>query len=77
VIAYGHGGAKETIIEGETGMFFAEQTPAALAQAVRAFRSDDFDPSRLRAHARRYDRPLFKQQLDRTIRDLIGMPATP
>ena len=34
VIAYAAGGVRETVIEGQTGCFFYEQTPAALAVAV-------------------------------------------
>ncbi len=37
VIAYGRGGAAETVRAGETGVFFHEQTAAAIAAAVRRF----------------------------------------
>ena len=44
VIAYGRGGALETVIDGPdaaaTGCFFAEQSPHAIAAAVRAFDRD-------------------------------------
>jgi glycosyltransferase involved in cell wall biosynthesis len=58
-IALAAGGALETIIEGETGVFFAEATPASLAAAIR-----DFDPTRfsaplLREHAEAYAPPRF------------------
>ena len=36
VIAYRKGGATETVVEGETGLFFDSQTPEALWQAVEA-----------------------------------------
>ncbi|MCX7019098.1 MAG: glycosyltransferase [Candidatus Sumerlaeota bacterium] len=67
VIAYGHGGAMETIADGETGIFFCEQTPECLADAVRAFRPADFDSAKLRAHARLFDRPVFKQRMADTL----------
>jgi len=35
VIAYRAGGAQETVVDGETGIFFAEQTVAALVAAVK------------------------------------------
>jgi len=38
VIAFGKGGATETVIEGETGLFFYEQSSEAIVKAV-----DDFE----------------------------------
>ena len=37
VIAYRGGGALETVIEGETGLFFAEQSAESLTEAVQRF----------------------------------------
>ncbi len=37
VIAYGHGGARETVTDGVTGLFFDRQTPDAIADAVARF----------------------------------------
>ncbi|MBG0787934.1 MAG: glycosyltransferase, partial [Anaerolineaceae bacterium] len=39
VIAYGKGGALETVVPGETGTFFDEQTPDSLIAAVEHFES--------------------------------------
>ncbi|MBX7244442.1 MAG: glycosyltransferase [Candidatus Sumerlaeaceae bacterium] len=74
VIAYRHGGALETVIEGKTGIFFDEQTPAALIEAVRDFAEEKFDNEELRAHARLYDRPVFKQRVGDLIRDVARLP---
>jgi glycogen synthase len=35
VIAYAAGGALDTVIDGETGVHFRQQTPQALVDAVR------------------------------------------
>jgi glycosyltransferase involved in cell wall biosynthesis len=61
VIAYRRGGALDSVLDGETGCFFDEQTPASLSEAVRAFdaRRDTFDPARIRAHARTFDKATF------------------
>jgi glycosyltransferase involved in cell wall biosynthesis len=64
VIAYEQGGATETIIAGKTGIFFQEPTAAALAAAIRAFRSADFDPQFISQHAEQYSVANFKQQLN-------------
>lgn len=37
VIAYGKGGALETVVEGETGMFFEEQRVEAIIKAINQF----------------------------------------
>lgn len=48
VIAYRAGGAAETVIEGETGVFFDEQTSGALGAAVEAFSTYRFDREQVR-----------------------------
>lgn len=63
VVAYQGGGALETVIEGRTGLFFAEQTVDSLASALQAARAMDFDPETLQMHARRFDRSVFTAQM--------------
>lgn len=64
VIAFGRGGALETVIPDETGVLFYEQTPAMLAAAVREFESKihRFIPSSLVDHARQFSRANFKRR---------------
>jgi glycosyltransferase involved in cell wall biosynthesis len=71
VIALAAGGALETVIPpgagdaAPTGIFFEAQTVEALATAMRAFEAaaEPFDAKALRAHAERFDRPLFKRRV--------------
>jgi glycosyltransferase involved in cell wall biosynthesis len=63
VIAYGKGGALETVRDGETGLCFGEQRPEALADAVRRAATIRFSPDAMRTNALRFDRPLFKERL--------------
>jgi glycosyltransferase involved in cell wall biosynthesis len=71
VIAFGRGGALETIVPWEpgndaaTGCLFSEQTVDALAGAIRRFEANahHFNPKALRAHAEAFDRPLFKERI--------------
>lgn len=63
VIAFAAGGATETVVDGETGLFFAEPTAAALQAAVRRFEATTFDPAACVANARRFDRSLFAARL--------------
>lgn len=61
VIAYGRGGVTETVVDGESGLFYREQTPEALAAAIRAFEAGaPFDPRVVRARSERFDLPRFK-----------------
>ena len=62
VVAYGAGGALETVVEGETGMFFREQRAEALCEVLASF-NDRFDPEAIRAHALRFDKAAFKERL--------------
>ena len=63
VIAYGGGGALDTVVEGKTGAFFSEMTPEALAKAVREFDAADIDPRACVRNAMRFDASVFKKQL--------------
>jgi glycosyltransferase involved in cell wall biosynthesis len=78
VIAYASGGALETVrglFPGETlsqestGVFFSEQTPAYLADAILRFEAleSDFDHEAIREHSLQFDRPRFKMQFSEFI----------
>lgn len=64
VISYRGGGAIETVIEGVTGIFFNEQNPEALAQAINKFESieDRFDPEKIRKNSLRFSKENFKEE---------------
>lgn len=64
VIAYGKGGSLETIVSGETGWFFEEQTEASLIAAIDKFeRSKALNPQAIRANAERFNKERFKQEM--------------
>lgn len=64
VIAYGRGGALETIIPGETGFFFYEQSAEVIANAVQAFeRSQPLDSKIIRKNAERFSKTRFKMEM--------------
>jgi glycosyltransferase involved in cell wall biosynthesis len=56
VIAYGRGGAVETVVPDQTGLLFYPQTVLALAAAVTQFEQQRsrFDPWVIRANAERF-----------------------
>ncbi len=51
VMAFGRGGALETVRDGETGVFFSEQTEESLAEAVERAARGRWDSGAIRAHA--------------------------
>lgn len=63
VIAYRGGGAVEIIKEGEDGIFFDEQTPSSLIDAMGRFQNIQFDPHLIRQHAMRFDKGRFKEEI--------------
>lgn len=63
VLAYGQGGALETIINGVTGLFFNQQTPEALLEVVQRYELINFNPSEIRRHALRFSRNNFLQEI--------------
>lgn len=77
VIAYGAGGALETIVDGVTGRFFYEPTSAALAAAVAAARTDQYDPLTIRRHAESYGRDVFIERIRSLIEETIDAASEP
>lgn len=67
VIAYGAGGALETVVEGKTGTFFDEQTPESVDEALARFEKMEFDTNEIRNHARSFDKERFKKELQQFI----------
>lgn len=63
VIAYRKGGAKETIIDGKTGILFDRQDWETLAEALATFARYSFNPQTIRAHALQYDTAVFAKRL--------------
>jgi glycosyltransferase involved in cell wall biosynthesis len=63
VIAYGAGGVLDTVVDGETGVLFEEQTAASFSAAVKRFDTLRFDPDVIRCHAETFSTETFKQKL--------------
>jgi glycosyltransferase involved in cell wall biosynthesis len=63
VIALREGGVRETVVEGETGVFFDRPEPGSLAAAVRGFDPLAVDPEACTANAARFDVGHFRHGL--------------
>lgn len=67
VIAYRGGGALETIQDQKTGLFFDEQTEAALTEALKSFDPLSFDPRVCRRRAEEFGVAVFKEKISRLL----------
>jgi glycosyltransferase involved in cell wall biosynthesis len=63
VVALNEGGVRETVVEGETGVFFERPEPASLVEAVRGFDPLAVDPQACVDNAARFDVSHFRHGL--------------
>jgi glycosyltransferase involved in cell wall biosynthesis len=63
VIAFGKGGALETVQDGITGILFYEQSVSSLSEAVVKLENTPFDPILIKKKAERFSENRFKEQL--------------
>ncbi len=78
VIAYGKGGALETVVPGVTGLFFKNQTTQDLVDAVVMFTAsyERFDQARISAHAGRFSKEAFKESLSKCIDTFLSQSTS-
>ncbi|MFC1710114.1 glycosyltransferase [Patescibacteria group bacterium] len=67
VIAYKKGGAKETVIDGKTGIFFERQTVSSLVDALNRFDRMNFRTINLVNNAKRFSKDRFKEEFKQLI----------
>lgn len=63
VIAYGGGGALDTVVEGMNGVLFHAPTTGALVESLESFDDSDFDAQQIRAHAEQFDTRVFQEEI--------------
>ncbi len=65
VIAYGKGGALDTVIDGKTGVLFDKQTPMHLKKAIEEYQTNKskFIRKDLQEHAAQFDKTQFQKKL--------------
>ncbi|NQU42285.1 glycosyltransferase, partial [bacterium] len=73
VVAYNKGGLTETVIHGETGLFFPEQTSESLLEALCQFERRDFSGKRTRKNAERFSKEAFLKAFRRACP--VGAPG--
>lgn len=71
VVAYYSGGAKETVKEGETGVFFKKPGVEALKKAILRFEKEEkgFDSQRIRNWAKGFSKERFKKEIKEFVKE--------
>lgn len=72
VIAYGKGGALETVIENETGIFFKEQTKESLKSAIDVFCKSKFSKDVCRKNALMFSSEIFRSRMYEFIKEKVA-----
>lgn len=74
VIALGRGGALDTVIEGLSGVLFAEPTVDGLCGAIERFEQQEstFDPGKVRAHALKFSRQQFEESIAAFVQERLS-----
>ncbi|MCD4812990.1 glycosyltransferase [bacterium] len=71
VIAFGKGGALETVVHKKTGLFFKSPTAQSLADMVKQSRKMKWDSQVIRNRALIFDRPKFRKKMEMTIASFL------
>ncbi|MFD3507866.1 glycosyltransferase [Nocardia sp. NPDC058666] len=76
VLAVGAGGALDTVRPGVTGEYVPagsdDEVVAALAQVMRDFRSQTYDPAKVRDHAMTFAPEVFRAKMAGTVSDVLS-----
>jgi glycosyltransferase involved in cell wall biosynthesis len=72
VIAFAAGGALDTVIANETGLFFQQQTVDSLVDAIESLEKMHFDPQKIRQNAERFGTERFKTALRAWIQQAVS-----
>lgn len=73
VIAFNKGGAKESLINGITGILFDEQSFESIKNAVMQFenRKDSFDSLAIRKHSEKFSRMIFEENIKNFVNEKV------
>ena len=75
VLAMDYGGHKETVIDGETGYLFAEQTEQGVIDAVNKFEAKPLtDHNNIRRNSLRFSEERFNKEFKAFVEEVSGIP---
>ncbi|MDX1957452.1 MAG: glycosyltransferase [Leptospiraceae bacterium] len=71
VIAYGSGGATETVVDGKTGILFSEQTVDSLNQAILKADKIDFSVQNFQKNINRFTENVFLDSMQKQVQKIL------
>jgi glycosyltransferase involved in cell wall biosynthesis len=71
VVCYSRGGTAETMIDGETAIFFEQASADSMATAIRTCLGRTWSTDRLRANAARYAPEVFRRDFSAIVMDAL------
>lgn len=77
VIAFAGGGALDTVVDHETGLFFSEQRLESLCEAIDRFATMNFSTERIIEHASAFDTKVFKERVVSLVESAASLPRAP
>lgn len=72
VIAFGKGGALETVVEGKTGTFFYEQNSESLIKCLGLYNKEKYHSDICKAQAKKFTKDIFKYRLEATLNKIFS-----
>ena len=72
MLAFRGGGAEETVVDGETGLFFDEQSVEAIIGVVRRLEAATIDPGACRTHAEQFSEECFDARMRAHVDDVLN-----
>jgi glycosyltransferase involved in cell wall biosynthesis len=75
VVALGRGGAAETVVDGQTGVLYSQQSRDGLVAAIERLDGSAFDPAVIRARAEQFAAPVFRERWRELFRRLGVDPS--
>jgi glycosyltransferase involved in cell wall biosynthesis len=63
VIAYGQGGARDSVVDGVTGVFYDDPSVQGLCDTIERFEQLDFDEAEIRRHASAFGPERFRREI--------------
>lgn len=75
VIALAQGGVLETVVEGETGLFYNAPKPENLVEAVTKFEKMSFSGEKIQKHALKFSKERFKKEIINFVDEVLQVKS--
>ncbi len=76
VIAYGKGGALETVVSGKTGVFFYEQNKESVVKAIKEFEQMKFNTEDILENSKKFSKEIFKEKILKIVEEKLNEKNT-